>query len=98
MPLHSVTNRIPHKQRPLTTYLPTSRTLQLHSPSIFLPSQSESSPLPHVSRSQGITTYHPPTRTLLIACAGGSVLSVPRVKQEGKALLDAKEWWNGAKG
>jgi len=28
----------------------------------------------------------------------GSILSVPRVKQEGRALLAAKEWWNGAKG
>ena len=26
------------------------------------------------------------------------VLSVPLVKQEGKALVVAKDWWNGAKG
>ena len=26
------------------------------------------------------------------------MLSVPLVKQEGKALVVAKDWWNGAKG
>jgi methionyl-tRNA formyltransferase len=27
-----------------------------------------------------------------------STLSVPLLKQEGKALMKAKDWWNGAKG
>jgi len=37
-----------------------------------------------------------PDNALLIRCAGDTILSVPRVKQEGKALLSARDWWNGA--
>ncbi|KAK1234092.1 Methionyl-tRNA formyltransferase [Marasmius sp. AFHP31] len=37
-----------------------------------------------------------PTSSLWIRCAGGTVLSVPSLKQEGKTLVDAKAWWNGA--
>lgn len=25
-------------------------------------------------------------------------MSVPLIKQEGKALIEAKDWWNGSKG
>lgn len=42
--------------------------------------------------------YHKPTQSLIIRCAVGSVLSVPLVKQEGKTLIEAKDWWNGVKG
>ena len=42
--------------------------------------------------------YHKPSRSLIIRCAGDSVLSVPLMKQEGRTLMEAKDWWNGVKG
>ncbi|KAF8887582.1 formyl transferase [Infundibulicybe gibba] len=41
---------------------------------------------------------HDPHRSLLIQCAASTILSVPRVKAEGRPLLAAREWWNGVKG
>ncbi|KAJ7599065.1 formyl transferase [Mycena floridula] len=79
-------------QRPLTAYLPNKRSLQLHSPTL-------ASVYPvKLSKTPGSTRYHGPSETLTIRCAAGSVLQVPRVKQEAKALLEARAWWNGVKG
>src|ERR1700722_1520957 len=79
------------KQRPLTTYIPTHKALQLHSPSVF------HTAVPTLSFTTGFATYHAPSRALIVRCADHSVLSVPQVKQESRALMDAKEWWNGVK-
>jgi len=104
-------------QKPLVTYLPTRKTLQLHSPSVYrIP--SEATPDVFLPQTPGTAVYCPATRALLVRCASQSsfdsessfsisslhsssfpsILRVPHVKQEGRALLGAKEWWNGAKG
>lgn len=79
-------------QRPLITCLSSEKTVQLHSPYILDTPPSSLSTVP------GTSTFQKSTRTLVIRCADGSVLSVPLMKQEGKALMEAKDWWNGAKG
>ncbi|KAJ3742607.1 formyl transferase [Lentinula detonsa] len=78
-------------QRPLTVYLPTIKTLQMHSPSVH------TSPPPYTPTVPGRACYSKPDKAILIRCADNSVLSVRKVKQEGRALLDAREWWSGAK-
>ncbi|KAF8830578.1 hypothetical protein HHX47_DHR2001086 [Lentinula edodes] len=78
-------------QRPLTVYLPTIKTLQMHSPSVH------ASPPPYTPAVPGRACYSKPDKAMLIRCADNSVLSVLKVKQEGRALLDAREWWSGAK-
>lgn len=77
-------------QRPLTLNLPVVKTLQIHSPSVV------DSPPHFVPDVPGRACLSKPTNSLLIRCAESTVLSVPFVKQEGKALVDAKAWWNGA--
>ncbi|KAG7094896.1 hypothetical protein E1B28_005703 [Marasmius oreades] len=77
-------------QRPLTLNLPGAKTLQIHSPSII------GSPPRFVPDVPGRACLSKPTNSLLIRCAANTVLSVPFVKQEGKALVDARAWWNGA--
>ncbi|OCH89234.1 Formyltransferase [Obba rivulosa] len=86
-------NALSH-QKPVTTYLKTQRTLQLHSPSIFttpLPNSDELLPAP------GTAVYHHPASALLIRCANDTILSVPQVKQQDRSLLQAKQWWNGVR-
>ncbi|KAJ6614584.1 formyl transferase [Mycena sp. CBHHK59/15] len=77
-------------QRALTTTLPTGLPLQLHDP-FPLPS----GPLPRLSAAPGATTYSKPHAALLVRCAGGSVLAVPRVKKAMRAMIEAREFWNG---
>ncbi|GLB42086.1 putative formyltransferase [Lyophyllum shimeji] len=79
-------------QRPLITCLSSEKTVQLHSPYVL------NTPPDSLSTVPGTSTFQKSTRTLVIRCADGSVLSVPLMKQEGKALMEAKDWWNGAKG
>lgn len=79
-------------QRPLTVYLPNQRSLQLHYPTVA------SVYPPRLSDVPGTARYHVPTNSMVIRCADGSVLQVPKVKQQAKALLDARDWWNGVKG
>ncbi|KAG5646738.1 hypothetical protein DXG03_002420 [Asterophora parasitica] len=79
-------------QRPLITCISSEKTVQLHSPYVLDSSVSALSSVP------GTATFQKSTRTLVVRCADGSVLSVPLMKQEGKALMEAKDWWNGAKG
>ena len=80
-------------QRPLTTYLETGKLLQLHEPTTHPISASE-----YLLFSPGAARYDAQANSLLVRCAEDTVLSVPRIKQEGKALIDAKDWWNGVKG
>ncbi|THV04772.1 Formyltransferase [Dendrothele bispora CBS 962.96] len=78
-------------QRPLTAFLQSIKTLQVHSPSVV------KSPPIFAPTIPGRARFSKPDNSLLIRCAGDTVLNVPRVKQEGKALLNARDWWNGAK-
>ncbi|KAF9467776.1 formyl transferase [Collybia nuda] len=78
--------------KPLVTSLSTEKTLQLHSPSIF------TEPVINLTQTPGTASYHKPTQAMIISCSDNSVLSVPLLKQEGKSLMKAKDWWNGAKG
>jgi len=80
-------------QRPLTAYLETGKSLQLHEPAMHPIFASE-----YLLFSPGTARYDTQANSLLIRCAEDTVLSVPRIKQEGKALIDVKDWWNGVKG
>ncbi|KAJ7738475.1 formyl transferase [Mycena maculata] len=85
-------------QRALTTWLPSGVRLHLYDPAIF-PScswSSSSSPPPTLSDTPGTLAYYKPLRTLLIRCAAGSVLAVPRVQKEKRRnAIEAREFWNG---
>ncbi|KAF9225926.1 Formyltransferase [Gyrodon lividus] len=47
--------------------------------------------------SPGIAHYSPQTKSLFVMCADGTWLSVERLQTQDKAILMAKEWWNGVK-
>ncbi|KIK68722.1 hypothetical protein GYMLUDRAFT_237733 [Collybiopsis luxurians FD-317 M1] len=80
-------------QRSLTALLHPISSVQIHSPSVY------TSPLPPWAPTcPGRARYSKPDQALLIRCADNSVLSVPKVKQKGKALVDAGAWWNGVRG
>ena len=79
-------------QRPLTTTMPDGRTLQLHDVSV---SGGHDDPGP---TEPGWAVYSPHARTILMSCADGEWLSVQKLKTQDRALLAAKEWWNGVKG
>ncbi|EGO29606.1 hypothetical protein SERLADRAFT_359551 [Serpula lacrymans var. lacrymans S7.9] len=81
-------------QKPLTTYLPSGKSIQLHALSVYDPKSSPSVPLPPLA----IAHYHAPSRTLLIQCAQDTYLSVAQIKQQDRALLGARDWFNGVKG
>ncbi|KAF9077370.1 formyl transferase [Rhodocollybia butyracea] len=85
------THRAISHQRPLTAYLRSIKALQIHSPSVH------NSPPPFTPTAPGRACFSKPDKAILIRCAQDTVLSVPQVKQEGKALLDAGAWWSGAK-
>jgi len=75
--------------------------LQLHQPAVFPPNGSP------VNRATGlqITTAKPPvgfgiydrkgTGHLIIGCRDETYLRIRSVKQENRAWLDVREWWNG---
>ena len=46
----------------------------------------------------GTAYYSPITRSLVVKCAEGTWLSVERLQTQDRAMLEAKEWWNGVKG
>lgn len=79
-------------QRPPTTTIPDGRTLQLHDVSVS-GSHDDLGPT-----EPGWAVYSPHTRTVLVSCADGGWLSVLKMKTQDRALLAAKEWWNGVKG
>ncbi|KAG6840469.1 hypothetical protein C0991_006495 [Blastosporella zonata] len=78
-------------QRALITCLSTEKTVQLHSPYVLNASDVPLSDVP------GTATFQKSTRTVIVRCADGSVLSVPMIRQQDKALMESKDWWNGAK-
>ncbi|KAG6830909.1 hypothetical protein H0H87_006832 [Tephrocybe sp. NHM501043] len=78
-------------QRALITCLPNEKIVQLHSPYVLGTPEIPLSDVP------GAAAFQKSTRTLIVRCADGSVLSVPLIKQQDKALMEARDWWNGAK-
>lgn len=46
----------------------------------------------------GTALYSPKANALLVACAGGEVLSIDRLQTQDRATSRAKDWWNGVKG
>ncbi|KAG6897283.1 hypothetical protein C0992_002823 [Termitomyces sp. T32_za158] len=79
-------------QRPIITFLSSEKTVQLHSPCVFDTLEVPLSNIP------GSATFQKSTRSLIVRCSDGTVLSVPLIKQQDKLLMEAKDWWNGAKG
>ncbi|KAG6900287.1 hypothetical protein C0993_000260 [Termitomyces sp. T159_Od127] len=79
-------------RRPIITFLSSEKTVQLHAPSVFDATEVSLSNVP------GSATFQKSTRSLIIRCSDGSVLSVPLIRQQDKSLMEAKDWWNGAKG
>ncbi|KAI3613087.1 putative triacylglycerol lipase [Moniliophthora roreri] len=77
-------------QRPLATQISGGHTVQIHDPSVVI------RPPKFTPTTPGHACLSKPTKSLLVCCAEGTVLSVPFLKQEGKALLGAQAWWNGA--
>jgi methionyl-tRNA formyltransferase len=75
-------------QRALTTWMPSGIRLHLHDPSVARAP-------PKLSQVPGALIYHKPERTLIIWCAEGTTLAVPRVKKERRSMLEAREFWNG---
>ncbi|KAG1823378.1 Formyltransferase [Suillus subaureus] len=79
-------------QRPITTTMLDGRTLQLHHLSVSR-NHDDLGPV-----EPGWAVYSPRTHTVLINCADREWLSVKKLKTQDRALLAAKEWWNGVKG
>lgn len=46
----------------------------------------------------GAALYLPKANAFLVACMGGEVLSIDRLQTQDRAMLTAKDWWNGVKG
>ncbi|KAJ6487711.1 formyl transferase [Mycena sanguinolenta] len=82
-------------QRALTTWMPSGIRLHLHDPSVHLHDPTLTRTPPRLSDVPGSLVYHKPERTLLIRCAGGTAIAVPRVKKEMRSMLEAREFWNG---
>ncbi|KAM6503289.1 Formyl transferase [Amanita muscaria] len=78
---------------PLVAHLETGKSIQLHDLAVHPLFASE-----YLLFAPGAARYDEQAGSLLIRCADDTVLSVSRVKQEGKALVNAKDWWNGVKG
>ncbi|EIN08600.1 Formyltransferase [Punctularia strigosozonata HHB-11173 SS5] len=90
-------------QKPLTTHIHIAdshpRTLQLHDPATLplFPSPTHQDRLPPTAPPPppGTALYAPHDRRLAIACARGTVLGVSALKPQDRALVSAKDWWNG---
>ncbi|KAF8636913.1 hypothetical protein AX17_003164 [Amanita inopinata Kibby_2008] len=80
-------------QRPLVAYMETGKSVQLYKPAVHDLFASE-----YLLFSPGSARYDAQANSVLIRCAEDTVLSVPQLKQEGKGLVAAKDWWNGVKG
>ena len=88
-----------YPQKPIITFLPSSKSLQLHAPQVFAKA-------PHVKElpkplralnEPGDATFDPLTSNIAIRCANDSYVLLPSVKQQDRKLLAAKEWWNGVR-
>jgi len=75
-------------QKALFAYLSHGRTLQLHQVTWYLRVSEAVGFIP----SPGVSIYHPPTSSLLVRCANGTLLQVCQVIQQDRKLLAVKEW------
>ncbi|KAJ7196499.1 formyl transferase [Mycena pura] len=73
---------------------PLARADDLHDPALPAP-DATTAPVPAMSAEPGAAVFDKRTKTLLVRCAQGSVLAVPRVKKERRAMLEARDFWNG---
>ncbi|KAI6168420.1 Formyltransferase [Pisolithus thermaeus] len=46
----------------------------------------------------GGARYSSTAKKLIVSCAGGSLLGVDKLQTQDRAILTAREWWNGLKG
>ncbi|KZP33723.1 Formyltransferase [Athelia psychrophila] len=83
--------------RPLFTHVH-DKALQLLDVSVYDPTPTDPNSHSHSQVQPGLARYDPHTRSILVACAGGSVLSLSKVKQQDRNAISAKEWWNGVRG
>ncbi|KAJ3914958.1 hypothetical protein F5877DRAFT_82281 [Lentinula edodes] len=79
------TYQVTGHQRSLTVHVPTIITLQMHSPLVHV------SPPFYAPAVPGRACYSTPNKASFIRCAHNFVLSEFKVKQEGRALLYARE-------
>ena len=72
--------------------------MQLHEPRPYDgPCGSGELPRPlQALENPGEATYDPTTDALAVRCAGDSYAYVPKVRQQNRKLLAAKQWWVGA--
>ncbi|KAI0056221.1 Formyltransferase [Artomyces pyxidatus] len=79
--------------KPLTALLEPGPAVQLHDPNVFVGDNvdNDATFLPH----PGSSAYHKASRAVLVRCAGGSVLSVQRLKTQNRGLVYARDWWHG---
>ncbi|KAJ7032025.1 formyl transferase [Mycena alexandri] len=82
-------------QRALTTWMPCGTRLHLYDPALATPAHIRLWDPARGPMTPGGLTYHKPARTLVIRCAQGTFLAVPRVKKEKRGTLEAREFWNG---
>ncbi|KAJ7449111.1 formyl transferase [Mycena galericulata] len=78
-------------QRALTTWMASGIRLHLYDPAI---APADTVP-PALSDVPGALVYYKRARTLVVRCARGTALAVPRVKKEHRSTLEAREFWNG---
>jgi len=81
-------------QKVIFTKLRTGKTLQLHDSVVS--KESLSTMLTYIPE-PGMAIYHPPSKSLVVHCAGDTLLAVQKVQQQDKKALDAKQWWNGVR-
>ncbi|KAJ7735797.1 formyl transferase [Mycena metata] len=82
-------------QRALTTWMPCGTRLHLYDPAVATPTHIRLWDPARLPKTPGGLRYHKPARTLLLRCAQGTFLAVPRVKKEKRSTLEAREFWNG---
>ncbi|CAL1699743.1 unnamed protein product [Somion occarium] len=81
-------------QKPLHAFLQTGRSLQLHGVSMLDAAALSEHVLSQLME-PGFATYDSYSRSLVVRCSDGSILQAKQVKQQDRALLNAREWWNG---
>ena len=83
-------------QREVKAYIPRNeRSIKLQDCSVFEPSALRQGFV--LPETPGAARFDATTKTMLVRCAGGTVLSVSKLKMQSRPLLLAKDWWNGTK-
>ncbi|KAF9051658.1 Formyltransferase [Panaeolus papilionaceus] len=85
-------------QKPVFTYTPNGAEVQFHDICELTGLTSGEQAMGKLPDQQpGSAVYNNPTKSVLVRCAGGSVLGVNSLQSEGKKQLNAQQWWNGTK-